>query len=152
MAGWVALVLTLSTLSMIAVALREPTFTTFMPPSVTSPLVALTRQSRSCRLREGWRLNGSVSFEISTRSSNISEVGLPQLCSTSSLPIQRSCQTRRRRKIIIQTVTGQWDGPRWIPCPSRRVSVLLVSSNCVAGMRFLHGDAFFNLLFGYFLV
>jgi hypothetical protein len=35
-----------------------------------------------CRLREGWRPSGSESFEICTRSSNTSEVGLPQLYST----------------------------------------------------------------------
>lgn len=97
MVEWVVLVLILLTTSMTLVALREQTSTISMPPSVTSLLEAPTRRSRSCRLREGWQLSGSVSFETSTRSSNINEVGLPQLCSTSYLPIQRGFPSQKKK-------------------------------------------------------
>jgi len=58
------------------------TSTTSMLHSATNRHEAPTRQSRSCRLREGWRLSGSVSCVTFTRSSSISEVGHPLQYST----------------------------------------------------------------------
>lgn|SRR6478752_7827299 len=61
---------------------RDPICKTSTQTSVINLHEAPTRQSRSCRLRDGWQLSGSESFETCTQSSNISEVGLPLLCST----------------------------------------------------------------------
>lgn len=124
MVEWVALVLTLSTTSMTVVALKEQISIISMLPSVISLLEAPTRRSRSCRQREGWRLNGSVSSETSTRSSNISEVGLPQLCSTSCLPIQKSGSQANQKKYIKKMLLAN----RWFKmdaCLSGRVLFLL---------------------------
>lgn len=75
-----------STTSTIPVVPMEGlTFRTFTIPHVSSPRAAPTRQSRLCRLREGWLLNGSESFETSIRSSNTNEVGLPLQYSTSTI-------------------------------------------------------------------
>lgn len=100
MVEWVALVPTLSTTSTTVVALKEQISIISMLLSVTSLREAPTRRSRSCRRREGWRPSGSVSSETSTRSSNISEVGLPQLCSTSCLPIQKSGSQSKPKNYI----------------------------------------------------
>lgn len=112
--------LTLSTTSKTVVALKEQISIISMLPSVTSLLEAPTRRSRSCRRREGWRLSGSVSSETSTRSSNISEVGLPQLCSTSCLPIQKVVPKANQKKYIKKMLLAN----RWFKmdaCLSGRV-------------------------------
>lgn len=73
--------LTASTMLVALLALLELTSRTFMLPSDTSRREVPTTQNRSCRLRGGWRLSGNESSATSTRSNNISEVGLPLLYS-----------------------------------------------------------------------
>jgi hypothetical protein len=77
-------------------ALPARTYTTSMLRSATNPRAAPTRQSKSCRPREGWRPSGSESFETSTRSSNTSEVGLPQLYS----PSYRNARTQIKEMLV----------------------------------------------------
>lgn len=76
---------------------RDPTSRTSTPTSVTSPREAPTRQSRSCRRREGWQLSGSESFETCTLSSNTSEVGHPLLYSTFLLSQNQKKMPNRKK-------------------------------------------------------
>lgn len=76
-------------------ALTRPICRTFTRPSDTSPLVAPTRRSRSCRLRGGWQLSGNESSETTTKSSNTTEVGRPLLYSIRTLSSRKN-QTNRQ--------------------------------------------------------
>lgn len=71
------------TILMKSAAPRHRTCTAFTPLSAISPRGEPTRQSISCRQREGWRPSGNESCVTDTRSSNTNEVGRPLQYSTS---------------------------------------------------------------------